>query len=493
MIKKFYLFLQINLIVTSCLGQGITNHWEMGYNGLQGYPFGGIDINFSNGFPDTAHVLREMEFYVTNGVVSDSSGNLLFYTNGYYIANALNDTMQNGSGINPGPFTNGWPNGLPIPQGNLIIPVPNEINKYYLFHETCTSYPGGLQPLEIFYSIIDMDMDSGRGSVIVKNNQILNDTLQSGELCANQHANGRDWWILFHTVNSNMFYKLLITPSGITIYTQNIGSFRNYYTGASAFSPDGTKFAHYNVKSDIDIYDFDRCTGLLSNFINIPVNDSAIFGSVAFSPNSSILYVPSELYVYQFDLTSANIPSSMLTVATWDGFFSPLPPLATNFAFSLLGPDDKIYINSTNGVMDMHVINSPDSLGLACDLQQHSLHLPAYNGSTIPNFPNYYLGRDVGSPCDSLTPVNEIQNNVIPIRINPNPAQNSFYLNYELPYGENAVVNICNMLGETLIKKNIYWYFKYLQIDCSTLKNGVYFVKVEAKWHSSSAKLVIAR
>ena len=49
-----------------------------------------------------------MEFYATNAVMSDKSGNLLFYTNGVYIANVNNDTMLNGAGLNPGPFTNNY-------------------------------------------------------------------------------------------------------------------------------------------------------------------------------------------------------------------------------------------------------------------------------------------------------------------------------------------------------------------------------------------------
>ena len=493
MANKSIVFALINLWGGILYGQGVTNHWVMGYNALMGFPWGGIEINFSNGIPDTSRVSREMEFYVTNAIISDTTGNLLFYSNGIYLANANNDTMQNGDNLNPGTFANNFQGGMPLTQANMIIPVPNDLNKYYLFHETCSYFGNLLQPFQLFYTLIDISLDGGQGAVISKNNIIVQDTLQRGELAATRHANGRDWWLIFHKVNSDLFYKLLITPYGISTNTQNFGTLRSNYGGSSAFSPDGTKFVHYNVDTDIDIFNFDRCSGILSNYINIPINDSAYVGGVSFSPNSNVLYVSSVLNVYQFDLSSSNIPSSIQTVATWDGFFSPSPPFATNFFLSLLGPDGKIYINSTNSVLDMHVINNPDSLGLACDIQQHSLHLPAYNFATIPNFPNYYLGRDVGSPCDSLTPVNEIANNTIPIRINPNPAQNTFYLNYELPHGENAVVNICNMLGETLIKKNIYWYFKYLQIDCSTLKNGVYFVKVETKEHSGSAKLVIAR
>jgi hypothetical protein len=490
--KKIY-FLLLLLYSITCNSQGVTNNWVMGYSSNLGYPWGGTNINFINGFPDTSYEYRDMNFYVTNGVISDSSGNLLFYTNGVYLANSLSDTMLNGSDLNPGPLTNDYQDGMPLAQGNLVVPMPGNSGKYYLFHETGTYMPNMTKPLELFYSLIDMNLDGGLGGVVFKNQIVLQDTLFMGELSATKHANGRDWWIVFHKVFSDLFYKLLVTPYGINIYTQSIGTLRNDYSGSSAFSSDGSKFAHYNSSTDIDIYDFDRCTGILSNYINIPINDSAVLTNVVFSPNNQVLYAPSTTYVYQFDLTASNIPGSKQTVATWDGFYYPWPPIATNFYAGQLAPDGKIYICATNGTSFLHVINQPDSLGLACDLQQHAIALPTYNALTMPNFPNYFLGPIPGSSCDSLTTVHENTNNTIPIRINPNPAQNTFYLNYELPYGKNAVANVYNTMGELIVKKTLYWYFKYLQIDCSGLENGVYFVEVDAKGCAGSAKLVIAR
>jgi hypothetical protein len=496
---KNYLFVKITYFIVlffysaNCIGQGVTNNWVMGYYSNLGYPWGGTNINFINGFPDTSYEYREMDFYVSNGVISDTSGNLLFYTNGIYVANASGDTMLNGSNLNPGPFADNYQDGMPLPQGNLVLPVPNNPGKYYLFHETDTYMPTLTKPLELFYTVIDMSMDGGLGGVVLKNQIVLQDTLEMGELSATKHANGRDWWILFHKVFSDMFYKLLVTPYGINIYTQNIGTIRNEYGGTSGFANDGSMFAHYNANTDLDIYDFDRCTGLLSNFIHVPINDSALYGHPVFSPNNKILYVPSTTYVYQFDLTAANIPASMQTIAVWDGFCYPWPPLATNFFMGQLAPDGKIYICALNGTSFLHVINKPDSLGLTCDLQQHSIFLPTYNFCTIPNFPNYFLGPIPGSSCDSLTSVQENGNNTIPIRINPNPAQNTFYLNYELPYGKTAVATLFNTIGEAVLSKTLYWYFGYLQIDCSSLSNGVYIVKVETKGYDGSAKLVIAR
>jgi PKD repeat protein len=55
-----------------------------------------------------------------------------------------------------------------------------------------------------------------------------------------------------------------------------------------------------------------------------------------------------------------------------------------------------------NGVAYLHVINEPDSLGLACEVCQHCVELPSVNSFSMPNFPNYRLGHLEGSPCDTL-------------------------------------------------------------------------------------------
>jgi PKD repeat protein len=67
-----------------------------------------------------------------------------------------------------------------------------------------------------------------------------------------------------------------------------------------------------------------------------------------------------------------------------------------------LAPDGKIYINSNNRCSYLHVINEPDSLGLACEVCQHCVDLPSVNAFSMPNFPNYRLGHLEGSPCDTL-------------------------------------------------------------------------------------------
>ena len=70
-----------------------------------------------------------------------------------------------------------------------------------------------------------MTLNNGLGDVVSKNSIVLQDILFWGELNATRHANDRDWWLLCHRVNSNKYYKVLITPYGITIDSQYIGAF----------------------------------------------------------------------------------------------------------------------------------------------------------------------------------------------------------------------------------------------------------------------------
>ncbi len=96
-------------------------------------------------------------------------------------------------------------------------------------------------------------------------------------------------------------------------------------------------------------------------------------------------------------------------------------PFVTTIAQLKKAPDNKIYIatgfgqvypytdsmyNSIN--MNLSVINSPDSIGLACDLQPFSFYLGGnrcYSG--LPNNPDYDLGPLAGSPCDTLVGIGE--------------------------------------------------------------------------------------
>ena len=483
---KIKLLLLFVLITSNSISQGVNNLWLMGYECCVPN-FSGMNIDFSSGSFNLSMVNRGMSINCTNGQISDSSGNILFYSNGIYVANMLDDTMMNGSGLNPGVFTTQrTDHGLTIPQANLVLPVPGEINKYYLFHETCDDYGLSYATFYLYYSIIDMSLDGGLGAVTQKNSVLLQDTLVDGRLTATKHANGRDWWLFAHKDFSSLMFKFLITPNGIQgPFVQDLITYRGHDFGQTVFSQDGSKFAYYETVNDLDIWDFDRCTGEFSNLIHITINDSMPTGGCAFSPSGRFLYVSSTNYLYQFDTQASNVPASQTTVGIYDGTVSGFQ---ANFYLSQLAPDGKIYINCANGTKVMHVINSPDSLGSACDFCQHCIALPAYNAFTIPNSPNYFLGAESGTMCDSLT------NDVTHIRqqkqlpyLFPNPAKDILYVSGI--EGKLLAADLINSVGVIVkpptefINSN-----EYLKVDISELATGIYVLRLSESGRVSNLK-----
>ena len=72
-----------------------------------------------------------MNFNDDIAIISDTTGNLLFYTNGIYIADATHQPMLNGKGLNPGKLADkNEKYGYILPQGSLILPKPGNADLY---------------------------------------------------------------------------------------------------------------------------------------------------------------------------------------------------------------------------------------------------------------------------------------------------------------------------------------------------------------------------
>lgn len=455
MLKYLFMVIGLSLPNISSYSQGLDNLWMMGYASAAGSNYGGTNFDFSSGTPNIYYVYRDQNITTTNANITDSLGQLLFCSNGVYISDASGDTMMNGSGLNPSAYTDTYySNGLFIPQGDIIVPDPGSTSKYYLFHCTVDEITTGGITLthKLYYSSIDMTLNNGLGGVTSKNVELLNGDYIPGRLSAVRHGNGRDWWVVFHLYGFSYYAEFLVDTSGVQgpFY---IGIGTNHYTatGQTTFSKQGDKFAWYDVNTDLDIFDFDRCTGAFSNLHHIDINDSAQSGGVAFSPSGNFLYVSSGFYVYQYNLLSSNIDSSRVTVAVWDSTYSPNPPFAARFFLAQLAPDNKIYINCPNSTMTMHVINNPDSLGLACDFCQHCISLPTFNAFTLPTPPNYHLGSLQGSICDTLLSIPEANN--ITFSIFPNPVSDKLNVSFN-DNVEILSVKIYSLLGELILQEN---------------------------------------
>ena len=498
---KLLLFISLLLVNEKITAQqGINNNWLMGYSSWGGTPFGQTKIDFYNGTPTFTYDSIEMDFRHTHGNISDQSGNMMFYTNGYYLADATNDTMQNGSGLNPGAYANFASDGFAIPQGALIIPKPNSTNLYYLFHNSADGYSQPI-PNSISYNFyvttIDMNGNGGLGSVISKNISLLTDSMNPGKIASTKHANGRDWWVMIHRVNTNKFYKFLVTPFVILgPYSQNIGVVRGDDAGQAWFSPDGKKYAYYYVNGGLDIFDFDRCNGTLSNTVHIslPFENGYNVG-MAFSSNSKVLYVSNVFHVYQYNLTAANIASSQLTVATYDSFLSVVPGFPgypTVFGLASLAPDDKIYLTTGNSTVHMHTIDNPDTIGVGCSVNQHSLQVQSFYFNTLPNHPNYFLGCDstLGCLCAptvglSLTP-QPPKGGIVAL---PNPSNGNFTLQFNVQ-STAGELEIYDVMGNMVMRDYVAPWSQYKRVNIDGLAKGIYLCKLKWGGVEGSVKVI---
>jgi hypothetical protein len=506
---RFYIILVFLILSFLSSAQQHDNIWLFGYESFTNTDgFGGSVMDFSEDTLGVYYEYRDMNLSITNASICDSLGNLLFYTNGIYIANALHEPMENGEGLNPGEYADDHSYlGYRLTQGAIVLPVPDNTDLYYLIHEPL-EYPSinlDLHSPLLYYSIIDMSLNNGLGAVVEKNQIIFEDILDHGKITAVKHANGRDWWVLTLTYDSNCYRSILITPGGIENHgLKCMGEEIIGGLGQAVFSPDGSKYALYNLVNintgnHLAIYDFDRCTGELSNPIQDILIDTSWAGGVAISPNSRYLYVSSYNYIYQYDLEADDVLSTKDTVAIYDGYEIILDTilniaLRTRFFITQLGPDGKIYINCPGGPNVLHVINHPDSAGLACEVLQHHIQLPTYNNSSLPNFPNYRLGALEGSACDSITSIKSPPSKEAHISLFPNPASDQINLTFEDILHMDMDFIIYAVTGQEVAKYKMPEGLREYTFDISLLNSGIYFYEIRLQGEASiSGKITVLK
>ena len=494
--KRILTIIAFVVISTVVVGQGFYNHdWLLGSYFFIQDPKGRIEFD-STSYSHTVE-FRKMPFLGTEATICNAQGDFLMSSNGVWIANANNDTMLNGGGLNQNAFTNNWPYGQVLTYGHIFLPYPGDSDKYYLFHQTGDSL-NNVPSTELYYSVIDMTLDGGLGGVTSQKNIILfHDTLSWG-LSACKHANGRDWWVVAMKDNSDLIYKILVTSNGISnITTQHLGVAPSL--GASmqiCFSQDGSKFVcsltngGVIIEHFVRILDFDRCTGDFSNPRVFDVSGSIGWG-LAFSPSGKYAYACSSTKIYQFNIDSLTVD----TIAFYDGFISPPGQTccATSFWNMYLAANGKIYITSGSSVQHIHEMNYPDSAGVACDVQQHAVDLQSYrHGRAVPNHPNYNLGPVVGSVCDTLGVGIEEFHHDFHFGISPNPVSNGMVkMIYLLPQNQGGELTIFNITGQVVYRQHLPPWSTLQYLDVSHLGGGVYSCVIRSGAEQVVKKLVV--
>ena len=490
--RTFLLNLAIIFSALNLFSQNRNNIWCFGDSA-------GIDFNQSPPVP----IVTSLDTRGSCVSIADSVGGLLFYANtrATLIGNTTriwsknNLLMQNGDSV----VGRGWYNEL------IIIPMPDNPNKYYLFSVGVTSVYG------FYYSVIDMNLNGGLGAVTQKNVQ-LNSYKSWDCIAAIKHANGRDWWVITkddETGNmQDTLHVYLISPFGIQESIQHLGASENGNAGNMTFSKDGSRFLFTSYNGLIETMNFDRCTGLFSN-ANVILNsyNYRITGS-ALSPNGNVVYYSNADAIsdlVQLDLNVSNVWASRDTI------ISLSHPFETG-GLLRLAPDGKIYWSCawTNLInfnypyqdtmyhtenMNLSMISNPDSVGSGCNFSLYSFNLGGkrcYWG--LPNNPDYDLGSLAGSVCDTLSSgVNELKFENI-FDLFPNPATDHFTLSLTAPLNSGSLVLITDRLGKIIRRVNINSNSTSFEINTADIMQGIYFVSIQNGQRTlGTQKIVIIR
>ena len=357
--------------ITSVYGQKETYNWYFPNNSALSFSttpptiLSGSAINSSGG---------------CGASVSDKNGNLLFYTNGMTVWNSQNTIMANGTGL---------AGSLPVDQVALSVKQPGSNNIYYIF----TNYQS-LNPAGGFkYSIIDMSLAAGLGSVTSLNNPLLSPG--SEKMAATKHCNGTDVWIVTHEPGNNTFLAYLLTTTGINTVPV-VSSIGPVYCsqlfgcggGQLKFNTFGSQLVDAEITSPtgfLTLYDFNKATGVISNSVSLSTAINA--GYSEFSSDGSKLYASynSNLkYIVQWDLCAGSgsaINASLDTIGV-----SSDPSGA--FVWMQLGPDGKIYISRII-TSTLSVIHSPNLAGTACNFSEFGQSV----GSSIAKGPPGFVSN----------------------------------------------------------------------------------------------------
>ena len=294
------------------------NIWYFGQNA-------GIDFNEQPPVPLDDSAMNAPEGCAT---ISDSNGNVIFYTDGRNVYDKNNVEIANDLFGDPGSA-----------QSTIIVPVPEDETLYYIFN-TMEIHGNNLYTLT--YSLFDLKENNGTGDVVKKNIKLFSRSTERLTATAN--------WVIAHEFGNNTFRAYPITPQGIgQPVLSSIGSdhfitnelngrgymkLSNDFKLAVALSEPGV----FNV---VEVFDFNPTNGRLSNFRRWDTDEAngQVYG-VEFSPGGNKLYASiqgSPSKIVEFAIDSVGVGYRKQTVDA-PGLIGALQT----------GPDGQIYIAFDN-------------------------------------------------------------------------------------------------------------------------------------------------
>lgn len=449
------------------------------------------DTNFFGGFimkfdKSIKYIVQSREYDYDSFSASFSSvdGSFLYQSNGCLIADKNSKVILNGDSIGFGYSYINCPKINIDDQASLFVKFRADDSLTYFVHTQLDTIGKRLHRKRILLTTINKKYDS----VIYKNVVLLKDTFVWMGLTGIPSTDTNYWWIVNPKLYTNKYVVLKFRRDGVVedIFYRPAGVYIDSTMDGEAqasFSPNGKKFGIFFANKGLQIMDFDRTTGVMSNprFFDLKYN-RAVFGGCAFSPNSRYVYVNTNVELMQVDLEEPDSTKAIDTIGVYDYFFDPYP---TTFLLMMLGPDCRIYMSTYGGNRYLHTILYPDRKGKACQFVQRGLKLPARNAFALPNNPHYRV--DEPWPCDSTITI-PLNTSVInpedgvfrkgDLLIYPQPA-NDYILIQAIGMDDNPdKIEMFNAQGEVIISRRIEFFSQELRMDVSGFNAGMYFIKL---------------
>lgn len=398
---KKILSLFLCLITFVAFSQNEASNWYFGKNA-------GLHFNAATG---TVTALIDGQINTLEGCtsISDTNGNLLFYSDGRTIWNSLHQPMANASEA----LGTGLLGDDSSTSSGLIVPKPQDLNSYYIFtvdephHFNSAAFPNqsdgdGVND-GLTYSLVDMTLNGGLGDVdaVEKNIHLTTydpnnpnevDFKCSEKITAVKADDCSSFWVLTQFVDKFYAFKVDINGVNTTPVISTVGpevpvsGYRRNALGYLKASPDGTKLAVAHLgfattlageaPGGVYLYDFDNDTGIVSNMQELygPEHGDSPYG-VEFSAENKKVYAtinggangsgPSS--VLQWNLESADIPASLVVIHTSSVFSAGALQLGIN---------KKIYRaqvnlnNQNNSGRYLGVIQNPEADGMAANYDE---------------------------------------------------------------------------------------------------------------------------
>ena len=222
-----------------------------------------LGLNFNSGSPveDTSCPFGGQGWGATT-TMSDTNGNLLFYSMGDSVYNKNHHASIYSVG------SSNWNQGA---QSAISLPVPGSDSLFYIFTARMHRYPNPM-----FYYTIDMSRNNGLGEIIDS------DTLHAGwdaadQIQASYLRNKEDYWIITRKYHEHKFAAFLVTSDGVSHQpvlspAMNKDHLGNDRMGYMKLSYD-KKYLVTCYRPDVELYKFHNETGQIEYLSKFRLRD----------------------------------------------------------------------------------------------------------------------------------------------------------------------------------------------------------------------------